>query len=233
VVLQVQGGVPGRNGFGVPDPDGLPAGLVPVTDGADNYGVRVFDPVELAVPVGSAGAKFFGVPESSLVAVSTYNMAGTRPTTILSPFSVKAPVLIEELSYQITGFTGGTNLDLLVSVYDADLDWQPVAGTGRLLSTTNHTGVGVTTITGLSATLNEGRYVTELRQVSGVGSFCAVRVFGVDVAGASVMNLAVNPQNGIRLAFTTAAATGTKWADFNQSAAGGGIGHPVLFQWSY
>jgi hypothetical protein len=184
----------------------------------------------MAVPKSAGGDTFFGVPFSSLGATSGLILGGTRPTGDYAPFLVRSPIQISELSYQLTGITAGGTVDLTVRIYDADSDWQPVAGTGRLLATTTHTATGVTTVTGLSVSLPPGRYLTELLQES-VSHNATMRVFGADVDGWAGMDLTAAAQNPGRTPRAANHTTGGSWTIMGSTGTTGAP-HSVLYKWS-
>jgi hypothetical protein len=187
-----------------------------------------------AVPVADGGGKFFGIPGTFLGPSGTYGLGGTRPTADFGPFVVPYPIVINEIQYQTTAFSAGSdNITLQVSIYDADDEWQPIASTGRLISTVAETGTGITTVTGLSVTLPAGRYLTELVQSSS-DRFATIRAYGVGTSGLAVMDLTTTPQNASRRITVRSAGTGgIKWDRMESPGFnGGGVAHAVLYKWS-
>jgi hypothetical protein len=222
-------GKQGPTGIGVPVAGAT--GQVLTKDSASDYDVSWSHIEPRAVPVRTdTGAKYFGIPGNSLQTAAVYLLQGSRPNSHYSPFVVRSPITIEELSYQVTATPASTS-QLSVNLYDADQDWQPIFATKRVMSTAiSQTAINVTTVTGLSETLQPGRYVTEVFQQD---QQTQLRVYGCAVEGLAVMIFAANPQNsGRTLVKLGAAAAGELWTGNLVTANHGGVAHFVLYKWS-
>jgi hypothetical protein len=213
-------------------PTGGVAGQVLTKQSATDFDAdwQYLPPLSSAVTTG--GTRLFGIPGQSLLVAGTQGYTGARPTADYGPFYAPFTIEISELAYQITAIGAGTaDVTLEVSIYSADVDWQPT-GSRSLLSTIDHSATGVTVVTGLSEVLTPGRYLTEVLQTSSDRS-ATMRSIGVDVAGFAAYDLAASPQNSGRRIRKTSATTGDGWADsVPADTNNGGVSHQVFYKWS-
>jgi hypothetical protein len=212
-------------------PTGGATGQVLVKDSGTNYDTAWDDIEPKAVPVDNTGTRYFGVPGGSLTVSGTVLLSGNRPNSHYSPFVVRHPITISELQYEVTN-SPSPAAEVTVSIVDADDEWQPIAGTQRLVSALiAHTTANVTTVTGLSETLQSGRYLTEFNQsLSNQGFY---RSFGVPVEGLAIMDLTSSPTIAARRLFSATSGQG-KWssAPATNVPNSAGVIHMVLYKWS-
>jgi hypothetical protein len=222
-------GATGATGEGVPV--GGTTGQVLAKNSGSNYDTAWQHLEPRAVPVNSTSGRYFGVPGGALTVSGGTTLSGSRPNSHYSPFVVRHPITISELQYEVTN-SPSPAAEVTVWIVDADDEWQPIAGTQRLVSPLiAHTVAGVTTVTGLSETLQPGRYLTELNQT--LSNQASYRSFGVPVEGLAVMDLTSNPTLAGRRLFASTAGQG-KWSSVTPINVpnSAGVIHMVLYKWS-
>jgi hypothetical protein len=216
-------------------PTGGSAGQVLVKQSATDYDAayaQVNDVgLELGVtsgdslPLPDGGTRFYGFPQS-LVNTSVPARGGAKPRVDYSPWLAPRPMLITSALTENTAVAGGT---FSLYIWDADEDWQPVAGTSRLIALNVSTAsAAVSEFTGLSISIPAGRYVTGCIVD---GANVVLRTWHAAVPSANVMTTS-SVNLTARALFKAGASFGDKW-NAEQPISTGGVMQPVLFKWEW
>jgi hypothetical protein len=187
-----------------------------------------------SLSLSSGLALNYGLPENPITGTAVMAMGGTRPIVTYSAFTLTQAITISQAFFQVT--SAGVGSTLSGWIYSADAQWQPVAQQAPLFTSVDTSGIGVKITTGLSVTLQPGRWLIatqlETAQIS-------VRVFGYSEPQTSWVETSA-PQNPGKMFYKSSSAStanpGDPWADdgFNslyRFVVGGPV-TSVLLQWS-
>jgi hypothetical protein len=181
----------------------------------------------LGRPNGISEGPQFAALCTTVVSVNTHAIGGGAPRRRYSPILISKTVTISEALAHVTAAAVSGTADWYI--FDADTDWQPIAGTNRTVAT----GVDVATpgakvITGLNITLTPGRYI--LHFVTDAGP--TIRLWGAIVPDGQTITSASNQLPGTYFLRSDAADLDAKWGA-TSTFSGGGVQQSMLFKWVY
>jgi len=158
--------------------------------------------------------------------VGTFVTAASGVRAYYSPFIVTKAITITEARLVILNSGAGRAGDAFL--HSADDNWNIVSGTTTTLATgLDFSTSGAKTITGLSLTLQPGRYLSEVFKNNADG--VQFRTYSIIVGGAEFQLLDINHNLGVRL-FSNSTTANTGWTSVETAGFGGFM---QIFSWKW